>query len=42
MSLVLDEFYKDLRAVGVSAVTGEGVDDFIGVRFWILGLIFGY
>lgn len=29
MSLVLDEFYKDLRAVGVSAVTGEGVDDFI-------------
>jgi len=30
MSLVLDEFYKDLRAIGVSAVTGEGVDDFIG------------
>jgi len=29
MSLVLDEFYNDLRAVGVSAVTGEGVDDFI-------------
>lgn len=29
MSLVLDEFYKNLRAVGVSSVTGEGMDDFI-------------
>lgn len=28
MSLVLDEFYKHLRAVGLSARTGEGVDDF--------------
>ncbi|KAF8337375.1 uncharacterized protein EI90DRAFT_2644376 [Cantharellus anzutake] len=28
MSLVLDEFYKHLTAVGVSSVTGEGVADF--------------
>ena len=28
MSLVLDEFYSHLKVVGVSAVTGEGVDDF--------------
>ncbi len=28
MSLVLDEFYQNLRAVGVSAVTGKGVDEF--------------
>lgn len=29
MSLVLDEFYKNLRAVGVSSVTGDGMDDFL-------------
>eukprot|EP00753_Platysulcus_tardus_P013742 PLAT3844.2.p1 GENE.PLAT3844.2~~PLAT3844.2.p1 ORF type:complete len:430 (+),score=196.54 PLAT3844.2:23-1291(+) len=28
MSLVLDEFYSKLRAVGVSAATGAGMDDF--------------
>ncbi|XP_069461537.1 GPN-loop GTPase 1 [Ambystoma mexicanum] len=28
MSLVLDEFYSSLRVVGVSAVTGTGLDDF--------------
>ena len=29
MSLALDEFYGQLKAVGVSAMTGEGVDNFI-------------
>eukprot|EP00026_Physarum_polycephalum_P011641 Phypoly_transcript_11880.p1 GENE.Phypoly_transcript_11880~~Phypoly_transcript_11880.p1 ORF type:complete len:385 (+),score=81.00 Phypoly_transcript_11880:136-1155(+) len=28
MGLVLDEFYSNLKAVGVSAVTGEGIDEF--------------
>ena len=29
LSLELDEFYKDLKTVGFSAVTGEGSDDFL-------------
>ncbi|WFD36688.1 hypothetical protein MCUN1_003575 [Malassezia cuniculi] len=29
MCLMLDEFYKNLRAVGVSSATGEGMDDFL-------------
>jgi hypothetical protein len=28
MSLVLDEFYKNLKAVGVSSVTGDGIKEF--------------
>ncbi|ORX47022.1 hypothetical protein DM01DRAFT_317878 [Hesseltinella vesiculosa] len=28
MSLVLEEFYQHLKVVGVSAVTGQGIDDF--------------
>lgn len=28
MSLVLDEFYNNLRAVGVSAMTGQGMKEF--------------
>jgi len=29
MCLVLDEFYKNLKAVGVSSVTGDGFDEFL-------------
>lgn len=29
LSLVLDDFYADLRTVGVSSVTGFGMDDFL-------------
>nr|XP_057944391.1 GPN-loop GTPase 1 [Doryrhamphus excisus] len=29
MSLVLDEFYSNLRVVGVSSVTGNGLDEFL-------------
>lgn len=28
MSLVLEEFYNDIRAVGVSAMTGQGMKEF--------------
>ncbi|CAL8098519.1 unnamed protein product [Calicophoron daubneyi] len=31
MSLVLDEFYSDLRCCGVSSVTGEGMEKFMQV-----------
>ncbi len=29
LSLTLDEFYKDLTTIGVSAATGEGFDEFL-------------
>ena len=29
MSLVLDEFYQNLRTVGVSSMTGAGLDEFL-------------
>ena len=32
LSLVLDEFYSNLTAVGVSAVTGEGMDELFQAR----------
>ena len=32
LSLVLDEFYTNMRSVGVSAVTGEGMAEFFEVR----------
>lgn len=28
MSLVLDKFYQNLRTVGVSSMTGSGIDEF--------------
>ncbi|KHJ92414.1 hypothetical protein OESDEN_07700 [Oesophagostomum dentatum] len=31
LSLVLDEFYSDLKTVAVSSATGEGMDDFMKV-----------
>ena len=32
LSLVLDEFYSNLTAVGVSAVTGEGMGELFQAR----------
>ena len=32
LSLVLDEFYSNLTAVGVSAVTGEGMEELFQAR----------
>ena len=34
MSLVLDEFYSGLLSVGVSAATGDGMEEFFEVRFY--------
>lgn len=31
LSLVLDEFYNQLNYVGVSSITGEGIDEFLNV-----------
>lgn len=31
MSLVLDEFYQNLKTVGLSAITGTGISDFFQV-----------
>merc|ERR1719167_989941 len=31
MSLALDEFYNHLKSVGVSSVTGKGLDEFLGL-----------
>lgn len=30
LSLAMDEFYNAIRAVGVSAITGEGMDELFG------------
>ena len=32
LSLVLEEFYSGIKTVGVSAVTGQGMDEFFEVR----------
>jgi hypothetical protein len=32
LSLVLEEFYSGIKTVGVSAVTGEGMEEFFEVR----------
>lgn len=36
LSLVLEEFYDGMRCVGLSALTGEGMDELFKVRSVIL------
>jgi hypothetical protein len=38
LSLVLDEFYRSMRSVGVSAVTGEGMTEFFQVSHTSLSM----
>jgi hypothetical protein len=39
LSLVLEEFYAGIKTCGVSALTGEGMDELFEVRWWVGGLL---